>query len=156
MAKARTYPAAGMAPVATLAAAVTGLAMTGAAMLHCLPPYLPLPARQDVSQRLWGWEELARRVADPRPPGSGDDAGKEEALILTLRYQEASVLRFHRKHLGVARWLLARGLFTTSMIARTAWWRLRSALTGSAQAQHKARLSAAAARYHLTGRKPSW
>ncbi|MHC4126626.1 MAG: glycosyltransferase family 2 protein [Planctomycetota bacterium] len=86
----------------------------------------------------------------------GGSKSTEQADVRMYVQMQKSVLRFHRKHLGVARWLLAKTLFATSMTARAGWWRLGAALGAGADARRKARLSAAAARYHLTGTEPSW
>lgn len=71
-----------------LIAVVSGFAVTLAIMVHVLFPYLPISAKRDVSNRLWGWEALAREVARKLPPRGG-------TRIVSLRYQEASVLRLY-------------------------------------------------------------
>jgi GT2 family glycosyltransferase len=86
----------------------------------------------------------------------GGSKSTEQADTRMYVQMQKSVLRFHRKHLGVARWLLAKVLFTTSMVARAAWWRLMAVVGLGTAPRRKARLSAAAARYHLTGREPAW
>jgi GT2 family glycosyltransferase len=90
----------------------------------------------------------------------GGSKSTEQADTRMYVQMQKSVLRFHRKHLGVARWLLAKVLFTTSMVARAAWWQSWAALgagtRAGAERRRKARLSAAAARYHLTGTEPAW
>jgi GT2 family glycosyltransferase len=86
----------------------------------------------------------------------GGSKSTEQADTRMYVQIQKSVLRFHRKHLGVPRWLAAKVLFTTSMVARAAWWHLWVALGAGAGPRRKARLSAAAARYHLTGREPAW
>lgn len=57
-------------------------------------------------------------------------------------------LRFHRKHLGLVGWAAAKLLFAVSMAARAIWWRC---VAGD---DARARLSAAAARFHFTGKVP--
>ncbi len=86
----------------------------------------------------------------------GGSKSTEQADTRMYVQLQKSVLRFQRKHLGVARWLLAKVLFTTSMVARAAWWRLMAAVGLGTEPRRKARLSAAAARYHLTGKEPAW
>jgi hypothetical protein len=86
----------------------------------------------------------------------GGSKSTEQADTRMYVQMQKSVLRFHRKHLGVARWLVAKVLFATSMIARAAWWRLAAAVGPGAAPRRKARLSVAAARYHLTGKEPAW
>jgi GT2 family glycosyltransferase len=86
----------------------------------------------------------------------GGSKSTEQADIRMYVQMQKSVLRFHRKHLGVVRWWLAKTLFAVSMSARAVWWRTRAALGAGRGARHKARLSAAAARYHLSGTEPAW
>ncbi|MHC4103116.1 MAG: glycosyltransferase family 2 protein [Planctomycetota bacterium] len=102
-----------------------------------------------------GWRCVFAPVGRILHVDGGSKSTEQADVRMYVQLQE-SVLRFHRKHLGVARWLLAKGLFATSMIARAAWWRLWAALGVGAESRRKARLSAAAARYHLTGREPAW
>jgi GT2 family glycosyltransferase len=86
----------------------------------------------------------------------GGSKSTEQANARMYVQMQKSVLRFHRKHLGAARWVLAKVLFATSMTARAAWWRLAAALGAGDGCRRKARLSAAAARFHLLGTEPAW
>ncbi len=96
----------------------------------------------------------------PTPDGVAGATGLIDLSVVIVSWNTRRVigacLDSVFKHLGVARWLLAKVLFTTSMVARAAWWRLMAAVGLGTGPRRKARLSAAAARYHLTGREPAW
>jgi 4-amino-4-deoxy-L-arabinose transferase-like glycosyltransferase len=69
---------------ATVAASFA-FAVSLAAEVHAVYPYLPLPADRDPSAQLHGWRELARVVREAR----------DGLPVLTSRYQEASELAFY-------------------------------------------------------------
>jgi 4-amino-4-deoxy-L-arabinose transferase-like glycosyltransferase len=66
-------------------AAAFAAAVTLAAHVHVLWPFLPLPVERDPAAQLHGWRTLARVVRDAR----GDRP------VLASRYQEASELAFY-------------------------------------------------------------
>ncbi len=77
-----------------------------------------------------------------------DGGSKSTDQVSEKMYVEMQkgMLRFHRKHLGFLGWATAKLLFAVSMAARAVWWRCIANDDG------KARLAAAAARYHWMGR----
>jgi GT2 family glycosyltransferase len=86
----------------------------------------------------------------------GGNKSTDQAEARMYVQMQKSVLRFHRKHVGRTGWAVAKGLFLVSMTARAAWWRFGAACGFARVARRKARLAAAAARFHLTGKEPGW
>ena len=68
---------------------------------------------------------------------------------------QRGLLLFHRKHLSIVRWAMTRLLLTMSMAVRTLWWTAGAWLGIGTRSAHKAKQSAAATRFHLTGKEPN-
>ena len=79
------------------------------------------------------------------------DGGSKSTDQVSVRMyveMQKGILRFHRKHLGLAGWAMAKALFAGSMAARAVWWRL------FATHPHKTKLALAATRFHWRGVEP--
>jgi len=81
-----------------------------------------------------------------------DGGGKSTAQASVEAYvqMQRSVLRYHRKHLGLLPWILTKLLFSTFSLLRTFCWSLCAAFHLGKSSHHKARQSANAARFHWT------
>lgn len=84
----------------------------------------------------------------------GGSKSTEQAAVSMYLHMQRGHLRFIRKHRGAVAAGLTWAMFAGFMVARTLWWRLCVQLGAGEQAAHKARLSAAAAKFHLTGVEP--
>ncbi len=84
----------------------------------------------------------------------GGGKSTEQASVKMYVEIQKGLLLFHRKHLGVVRWALTRCVLAVSMATRTLWWTVCAVVGIDTQAKHKAKLSAAAARFHWTGLEP--
>jgi GT2 family glycosyltransferase len=101
-----------------------------------------------------GW----RCVFDPLPGVRHDGGGCECTALAPVRMhvqREKSVLIFLGTHRGFASRLAAKTIFAVSAAARAAACGVASLVGGGGAARSKARCSAAALRFHLTGREPA-
>jgi 4-amino-4-deoxy-L-arabinose transferase-like glycosyltransferase len=71
------------------AATAFSTAITIYAHVQIVDPILPMPQKQEVSRRVYGWKTLARETGE-RLKSLGNDA-----FIVTERYQVASLMRFY-------------------------------------------------------------
>jgi GT2 family glycosyltransferase len=111
----------------------------------------------DWCRRFWqrGWRCVFAPVGRILHVDGGSKSTEQASVKMYVEIQK-SLLLFHRKHLGRFRWGLTKLLLATTMIIRMIWWTFWTALSVGKLSRHKARQSAAAARYHWTGTEPRW
>ena len=102
-----------------------------------------------------GWRCMFAPVGRILHVDGGSKSTNQSSVRMYVQLQK-SMLLFHRKHLGFARWFLCKLLFITTMTIRMLWWFIWTALGIGERSAHKARQSAAAVRYHLTSKEPNW
>jgi len=84
----------------------------------------------------------------------GGSKSTEQASVRMYVEMQRGLLLFHRKHLSIVLWAMTRLLLVTSMAVRTLWWVAAAGLGIGTQSAHKAKQSAAATRFHVTGKEP--
>ncbi|MCH8822432.1 MAG: glycosyltransferase family 2 protein [Planctomycetes bacterium] len=102
-----------------------------------------------------GWRCVFAPVGRILHVDGGSKSTKQASVRMYVQIQK-SLLLFHRKHLGFTHWALCKLLFITTMLIRMLWWLIWAALGIGERSAHKAKQSAAAVRYHLTGKEPNW
>jgi GT2 family glycosyltransferase len=87
-----------------------------------------------------------------------DGGSKSTTQVGVKMYVEMqkNLLRFHRRHLGLAAWATTKALFAMSMPLRAAWWTACSMINAGDGSAHRATQARAASLYHWTGREPQW
>ncbi len=87
-----------------------------------------------------------------------DGGGKSTSQVPAQMYvqKQKSLMLFNRKNLGVVAAAAAKGVFLTSMLARSLFWSTAGRLIGDkSKSRAKARLALAASVFHIMGKEPS-
>lgn len=117
--------------------------------------YFVFAEEADWCKRFWdaGWRCVFAPVGRILHVDGGSKSTEQAAVKMYVEMQK-NLLLFHRKQLSATQAVITKLLFATSMVVRTIWWSTWASLADCRSSREKAKQSAAAARFHWTGKEP--
>jgi len=119
--------------------------------------YFMYAEEADWCYRFWqsGWRCVFAPVGRILHLDGGSKSTSQVSVQMYVQKQK-SLMLFNRKNLGVAAAAAAKGVFLTSMLARSLFWSTAGRLIGDkSESRTKAKLALAASVFHILGKEPS-